>query len=200
MPQPAMAAGWGQPGPAHMKTGYLSFYRDRRVMVTGGLGFIGSNLARQLVDAGADVLIVDSLIPITAATCSTSTASRIASGSTSPTCATRRRWTRWCATARSSSTSPARSATSTACAIRTRTSTSIAARSCRCSRPAASTTRRSASSTRARARSTAGPTDCRSTRATSCGRPTSTASTRRRASTTTCSTTTSSACARARCG
>ena len=46
-----------------MKTGYLSFYRDRRVMVTGGLGFIGSNLVRQLVAAGADVLIVDSLHP-----------------------------------------------------------------------------------------------------------------------------------------
>ncbi len=46
-----------------MTTGYLSFYRGRRVMVTGGLGFIGSNLVRQLVDAGADVLIVDSLGP-----------------------------------------------------------------------------------------------------------------------------------------
>jgi UDP-glucose 4-epimerase len=32
-------------------------------MITGGLGFIGSNLARQLVAAGADVLIVDALIP-----------------------------------------------------------------------------------------------------------------------------------------
>ena len=32
-------------------------------MVTGGLGFIGSNLARQLVDLGADVLLVDALIP-----------------------------------------------------------------------------------------------------------------------------------------
>jgi UDP-glucose 4-epimerase len=32
-------------------------------MITGGLGFIGSNLARQLVSAGADVLIVDALIP-----------------------------------------------------------------------------------------------------------------------------------------
>jgi UDP-glucose 4-epimerase len=32
-------------------------------MITGGLGFIGSNLARQLVDLDADVLLVDSLIP-----------------------------------------------------------------------------------------------------------------------------------------
>lgn len=32
-------------------------------MITGGLGFIGSNLARHLVSLGADVLLVDSLIP-----------------------------------------------------------------------------------------------------------------------------------------
>ena len=32
-------------------------------MLTGGLGFIGSNLAHRLVEHGADVLIVDSLIP-----------------------------------------------------------------------------------------------------------------------------------------
>ena len=44
-------------------TAYREFYRGRRVMVTGGLGFIGSNLARLLVDLGADVLLVDSLIP-----------------------------------------------------------------------------------------------------------------------------------------
>jgi UDP-glucose 4-epimerase len=42
---------------------YRDFYRHRRVMITGGMGFIGSNLARQLVDLGADVLLVDSLIP-----------------------------------------------------------------------------------------------------------------------------------------
>ena len=40
-----------------------TFYRGRRVMITGGLGFIGSNLAHRLVELGADVLLVDSLIP-----------------------------------------------------------------------------------------------------------------------------------------
>jgi UDP-glucose 4-epimerase len=44
-------------------TDYRAFYRHRPVLVTGGLGFIGSNLARQLVTLGADVLIVDSLLP-----------------------------------------------------------------------------------------------------------------------------------------
>jgi UDP-glucose 4-epimerase len=41
---------------------YRDFYRGRRVMVTGGLGFIGSNLAHQLAALGADILLVDSLI------------------------------------------------------------------------------------------------------------------------------------------
>ncbi len=35
----------------------------RSVLITGGLGFIGSNLGRRLVLAGADVTLVDSLIP-----------------------------------------------------------------------------------------------------------------------------------------
>ena len=49
--------------PAAGNGDYRAFYRDRRVMITGGLGFIGSTLAHQLVELGASVLIVDSLIP-----------------------------------------------------------------------------------------------------------------------------------------
>ena len=38
-------------------------YKKKHVLITGGLGFIGSNLARALVQAGAHVTLVDSLIP-----------------------------------------------------------------------------------------------------------------------------------------
>ena len=41
----------------------MSECRDRRILITGGLGFIGSNLARELVTKGAQVTLVDSLIP-----------------------------------------------------------------------------------------------------------------------------------------
>jgi UDP-glucose 4-epimerase len=40
-----------------------SVFRDKQVLITGGLGFLGSNLAIQLVRLGARVLLVDSLIP-----------------------------------------------------------------------------------------------------------------------------------------
>ena len=45
-----------------LRPDYQAFYQGRSVMITGGLGFIGSNLARQLVDLGARVLLIDSLI------------------------------------------------------------------------------------------------------------------------------------------
>lgn len=38
-------------------------FTDARVLITGGLGFLGSNLARRLVELGARVLLVDSLVP-----------------------------------------------------------------------------------------------------------------------------------------
>jgi len=38
-------------------------FAGRRVLITGGLGFIGANLARALVDLDAKVVLVDSLVP-----------------------------------------------------------------------------------------------------------------------------------------
>jgi UDP-glucose 4-epimerase len=46
-----------------MSTDYRETYRGRRVLITGGLGFIGSTLGRRLADLGADVLLIDSLLP-----------------------------------------------------------------------------------------------------------------------------------------
>ena len=44
-------------------TEHNAYFRDKHVLITGGLGFIGSNLAHRLVALGAEVLILDSLIP-----------------------------------------------------------------------------------------------------------------------------------------
>ena len=97
---------------------YREFYRGRRVMITGGLGFIGSNLARQLVELGADVAarrFADPRLRRQPVQHRRHRGSRARQHRRRPPAEhdelPRAR------TARSSSTSPARSATSTACAI-----------------------------------------------------------------------------------
>jgi UDP-glucose 4-epimerase len=40
-----------------------SDFRDRKVLITGGLGFIGSTLAHRLVGMGADVTLIDCVLP-----------------------------------------------------------------------------------------------------------------------------------------
>lgn len=41
----------------------LKFYRGRKVLVTGGLGFLGSNLSRRLAELGAQVTALDCRLP-----------------------------------------------------------------------------------------------------------------------------------------
>ncbi len=41
----------------------MNSFANRKILITGGLGFIGANLARRLVELGAQVTLVDSLIP-----------------------------------------------------------------------------------------------------------------------------------------
>jgi UDP-glucose 4-epimerase len=62
------ALGDGRVGPrARRRGGPLTdpaaAYRGQRILITGGLGFVGSNLARALVEQGATVVLVDSLVP-----------------------------------------------------------------------------------------------------------------------------------------
>jgi FlaA1/EpsC-like NDP-sugar epimerase len=41
----------------------LDSFHKKHILITGGLGFIGSSLARRLVQLGVRVILVDSLIP-----------------------------------------------------------------------------------------------------------------------------------------
>ncbi|MCX6248413.1 MAG: NAD-dependent epimerase/dehydratase family protein [Bacteroidetes bacterium] len=40
------------------------YYHEKRILITGGLGFLGSNLAHKLVSFGAKVTIIDNLDPL----------------------------------------------------------------------------------------------------------------------------------------
>src|SRR4051812_4759525 len=48
---------------ATLMTAFEKKFSNQRVLITGGLGFIGSSLAKYLVEVGAVVTLVDSLIP-----------------------------------------------------------------------------------------------------------------------------------------
>jgi nucleoside-diphosphate-sugar epimerase len=40
------------------------FYNNKKILITGGLGFIGSNLAEKLIDYQAKVIMVDAILPL----------------------------------------------------------------------------------------------------------------------------------------
>jgi nucleoside-diphosphate-sugar epimerase len=42
---------------------YGGFYRGRKILITGGLGFIGLNLSQRLLDLGGEVTLLDNFVP-----------------------------------------------------------------------------------------------------------------------------------------
>jgi len=46
-----------------LKSKMENYFKNKKILITGGLGFIGSTLARRLVKIEADIYLIDSLIP-----------------------------------------------------------------------------------------------------------------------------------------
>ena len=46
-----------------MSEAYLDYYRGKKVLVTGGLGFIGINTCLRLLELGAEVTALDNFVP-----------------------------------------------------------------------------------------------------------------------------------------
>lgn len=42
---------------------YKGYYSNKKILITGGIGFIGSNLARVLIKLGVDISVVDNVLP-----------------------------------------------------------------------------------------------------------------------------------------
>jgi UDP-glucose 4-epimerase len=53
-----------KPANIHLVRDITSYFRQRNVLITGGAGFIGSNLAHALVRLGANVTVVDAMLPL----------------------------------------------------------------------------------------------------------------------------------------
>ena len=47
----------------YIQNSNMDYYKNKKILITGGLGFIGSTLAQRLVKMEADICLVDSLIP-----------------------------------------------------------------------------------------------------------------------------------------
>lgn len=43
---------------------FMDFYRNKKILITGGLGFLGSNLTIALVDLDAKVTLLDAMLPL----------------------------------------------------------------------------------------------------------------------------------------